>query len=217
MTSKGKLIYKIITTITLLVPLPVYLFLSATLFNIVPDYRIDNVTIEEVVTVDGFVYTTNTEAIYNGVVVYQDGNYGFVMDEDDILQVENSYYNHELADIKRLEIQKQTSYKLPMAFFISLVGVGIVALIISGKMQLYKKYPRISTLVALLTGTVILYVMSTIVTNIFNVFLVATVSWALYCIEYAVKTNAISSSQADKVENDLVSTLREAINGKVSR
>lgn len=217
MTSKGRLIYKIITTITLLVPLPVYLFLSATIFNIAPDYKIDNVTIEEVYVVDNFVYTDNTEAIYNGVVVYQDGNYGFVMDEDDILQVENSYYNYELADIKRLEIQKQTSYKLPLAFFISLVGVGIVVLVISGKMQLYKKYPRISTLVSLTTGTVILYVMSTIVTNIFNVFLVATVSWALYCLEYLVKNNAINKADADKTENDLVSTLREAINGKVSR
>ena len=211
MTSKGKLIYKIITAITLAVPLPIYLFLSATLFNITPDYRIDNVTIEEVVTVDGFVYTTNTEAIYDGVVVYSNGNYGFVMDEDDILQVENSYYNGSLEDIKKLELQKQTGYKLPMAFFISLVGVGIVALIISGKMQLYKKYPRISTLIALLTGTVILYVMSTIVTNIFNVFLVATVSWAVYCIEYLVKNNAISSSQADKAENDLISSLKEVL------
>lgn len=216
MTNKARLIYKIITTITLLVPLPVYLFLSATLFNIVPDYKLDNVAIEEVYVVNGFVYTDNTEAIYNGVVIYQDGNYGFVMDEDDILKVGNSYYNYELTDIKRLEIQKQTSYKLPLAFFISLVGVGIVALIISGKMQLYKKYPRISVLAALLTGTVILYIMSTIVTNIFNVFLIASVSWAVYCLEYFVKINAINKQQADKSENDLVSALKEAINGKIS-
>ena len=212
MTSKGKLLYKIITTITLLVPLPIYLFLSATLFNITPDYRIDNVTIEEVISVDGFVYTTNTEAVYDGVVIYSNGNYGFVMDEDDILQVENSYYNGSLEDIKKLELQKQTGYKLPLAFFISLMGVGIVALIISGKMQLYKKYPRISTLIGLLTGTIILYVMNIIVSNIFNVFLIATVSWAVYCLEYMIKEGIINKDIAEKEENDLIETLKKALN-----
>ena len=77
MKTKGKLIYKIITTITLLVPLPIYLILSATLFNIVPDYTIDNVTIEEVNVIEyedyNFLYIENTEAIYSGVVVQDNG------------------------------------------------------------------------------------------------------------------------------------------------
>ena len=215
MKTKGKLIYKIISTITLLVPLPIYLILSATLFNIVPDYVIDNVTFEEVNVIEyedyNFLYVENTDAIYNGVVVQDNGLYGFYMDEDDILKVENNYYNNNLEDIKKLEIQKETSYKLPLAFFISLMGVGIVALIISGKMQLYKKYPRVSTLIGLLTGTIILYVMNIIVSNIFNVFLIATVSWAVYCIEYMIKEGIINKDVAEKEENDLISTLKEAL------
>ena len=216
MKTKGKLIYKIISTITLLVPLPIYLILSATLFNIVPDYTIDNVTIEEVNVIEyedyNFLYVENAEAIYSGVVVQDNGLYGFYMDEDDILQIESDYYNNDLTDIKKLEIKKETSYKLPLAFFISLMGVGIVALIISGKMQLYKKYPRISTLIGLLTGTIILYVMNIIVSNIFSVFLIATVSWAVYCIEYMIKEGIINKDQAEKQENDLIETLKKALN-----
>ena len=126
-------------------------------------------------------------------------------------KVENNYYNNDLTDIKKLEIQKETSYKLPLAFFISLMGVGIVALIISGKMQLYKKYPRISTLIGLLTGTIILYVMNIIVSNIFNVFLIATVSWAVYCLEYMIKEGIINKDIAEKEENDLIETLKKGV------
>lgn len=211
MTAKSKLIYRIITIITLAVPLPIYLFLSATLFNIVPDYRIDDVELDTVVVVDNFMYSNNTDAVYDGVVVYRDGNYGFVVDEDDIIKIDGDYYNYKLEDIKKLEIQKQTGYKLPITFFISLLGVGIVVLIISGKMQLYKKYPRASALVALITITVLLLIINTIVSNIFNVFLIATISWALYCIEYAVNAGHISHAVADKQENDLISSLREAL------
>lgn len=215
MTAKSKLLYKIITIITLAVPLPIYLFLSATLFNIIPDYRIENIGIEDVLTVPyeeyTFMYTTNTEAVYDGVVVYRDGQYGFVVDEENIIQIDGDYYNYNLEDIKKLEIQKQTSYKLPISFAISLLGVGIVAMIISKKMQLYKTYPRASALVALITITVLLLIINTIVSNIFNVFLIATVSWALYCIEYAVNAGHISHAVADKQENDLISSLKEAL------
>ena len=216
MTAKSKLIYKIITAITLFAPVALYLFLSATLFNIIPDYRIKNVEIAEVNTIVyeeyNFVYTTNAQAVYDGVVVQDSGYYGFYVDEDDILRVGNDYYNYELEDIKKLEVQKQTSYKLPMTFFISLIGIGIVVLVVNGKMDIYKKYPRISTLVALLTGTGVLFIINTIVGNLFNVFLIATASWAVYCLEYLVKNNAINKDKADKVENDLVSALKEAIN-----
>lgn len=211
MTAKSKLIYKIVTIITLAVPLPVYLFLTATLFNIIPDYRIDNVEVAEVTVADNFMYTTNTDAILDGVVVYSNGNYGFEVDEDDIVLIDGDYYNYKLEDIKKLELQKQTSYKLPIAFIISLLGVGIVALILSKKMQLYKKYPRVSALLTLGVVTLILFIINTIVSNVLNVFIIATISWGLYCIEYAVKTNAISHDVAEKTENDLISTLREAL------
>ena len=215
MTAKSKLLYKIISSITLLVPLPLYLFLSATLFNIVPDYEIKNATVEQVSTIAYdeyvFVYSDGAEVVYDGVVVQDSGYYGFYVDEDDILQVGSKYYNNKLEDIKKLEVQKQSSYKIPLSFFISLFGVGIVVLIVQGKMEWYKKYPRISALVALVTGTAILYVMNTIIGNILNVFLIATASWAVYCLEYLAKQNIINKDKAEKEENDLISTLKEAL------
>jgi len=198
------------------VPLPVlFIFYSATLFNINPDYEMRNITSESVLVIEleeyNFIYTNDTEAIYDGVVVYHEGEYGFYMNADDILKVEDGYFNNQLEDIKTLEIQKQTSYKIPLSFFISLFGVGIVFLIISGKMQLYKKYPRASVLIALFTGTAMLYVMNTIISNILAVFLIATASWAVYCIEYMVQMNKLSQEQADKKESDVISALKDAL------
>ena len=213
--NKSRLLYKIITIITLGVPLPLYLFLSATLFNIVPDYEFKNITSESVLTLDTeeytFVYTNDTEAILNGAVVQYNGEYGFYMDEDDILKLDDGYYNSNLEDIKRLEIKKQTSYKLPLTFFISAFGVGIVALIVSGKLEWHKKYPRAAVLIALATGTAILYFLNTFIASILSVFLIATASWALYYLEYLVQQNKISQEKATKSESDVLSALKEAL------
>ena len=55
MANKSNLLYKIITIITLAVPLPLYLFLSATLFNITPDYTINHAKITELAIVSEIV------------------------------------------------------------------------------------------------------------------------------------------------------------------
>jgi len=214
MSNKGNIIYKIIASITLFVPLPLYLFLSATLFNITPDYTMDNVEFNEVIYDDGFLYTTNNEAIYDGVVVSQDGLYGFIIDEEDIVEIDNHYYSLKdgvLTDIKKLEVQKELSYKLPLVFFISLLGVLIVVLIVNKKMQWHLKYPRLAVLVALLTATVILYILSTVLSNILIVFMIATASWAVYLLEYYARKGVIDKDKADKEESDLKSALRKAL------
>ena len=212
-TKKSKLIYRILTIITLGAPLPIYLFLAATLFNINPDYEIRNITSESVTVVDldeyTFVYTNDTEAILEGVVVYHDGKYGFYMNDDDIIQLKDGYFDHELTDIKVFEMKKQLQYTLPLTFFISLFGVGIVFLIVSGKMQWHKKYPRTAVLVALVTGSVILLILNTFIANILNIFLVATASWALYCVEYVMHNNAQVET---KPQSDILTALKEALN-----
>lgn len=220
-----KTLYKIITVITLAVPLPIYLFLSATIFNIVPDYTFKNATIDEVLTetVDDytFIYTNDTSAVLNGSVTYYDGHYGFYIDGETIIKADDGIFSYALdeksqtysfQDIKLLEKQTQTSYKLPIAFFISAVGAGIVFLVVSKKMEWYKKFPRIATLVGLATGTGILFLMNVIIGNIMNVFLVATISWAVYCLEYSIQNNLISETKAKKTESDLLQALKEAIN-----
>lgn len=213
---KKKTIYKLITILTLAVPLPLYLFLSATLFNINADVTYKNVDSEDLIVTDAYIYTNEENAVYQGVFAYEDERYVFYYGEDDVIKVDDGYFSVEdgaLVDIKELAIQKEMGYKLPMAFVISAVGVGIVLLVINGKMQIYKKYPRISTLVALVTGTLILLVIDTIVSNLFGVFLIATVSWALYCLEYWVNENFINEEKSKKVESDLLKSLKDAWGG----
>ena len=53
-------------------------------------------------------------------------------------------------------------------------------------MGFLKKYRRLSVLLSLLIGTLILYGIDLIVSNMLNVFLVALASWTVYCIEYLV-------------------------------
>lgn len=214
---KKKTLYKVITILTLAVPLPLYLFLSATLFNINADVTYKNVDSADLIVTDTYIYTNEENAVYQGVFAYEDNRYVFYYESDDIIKVDDGYYSVEegaLVDIKELAVRQEMGYKLPMAFFISAVGVGIVFLVVSGKMQWYKNYPRISALVALVTGTLVLLVIDTIVSNLFSVFLVATISWALYCLEYWVNENFITEEESKKVESDLMKSLKDALGGK---
>lgn len=222
MTKKGNLIYKIIVSITLFIPIPMYLFLSATLFGITPNYtinaKIDTISVFHVGD-EYFITTSDKTATIDGLIAYNEvyDVYGIYIDSDDIIKIEKNYYSYvhnknndtyELVDIKKFEVQKQTSYKIPLSFFISLGGVLIAVLIIQGKMQWHKKYKRLATLISLLSFTVIMLVINTIVSNLLNIFLVATTSWAIYCIEYLVVKGKIDKKKAEKQESDLLGTLR---------
>ena len=214
MTNKSKLIYKIITIVTLALPTTLYLFLSATLFNINADITIKHIKSADLVIVEDFGYTTNQDAIFSGETIYQNGQYGFYISDDTIIKVDDGYYSYidnELVDIKRATLQKETSYRLPLAFIVSVIGIGIIALVVQKKMQVYKNYPRISVLVSLILGTLVLYLIDIIAGSLFIVFLIATISWAVYCVEYMVKENMITEEDAKKSESDLLGALRKAL------
>lgn len=230
--KQGSLIYKIVTILTLGLPLPIYMFLSATLFNLTPDYQIKNVMIEELTVISEvveeetytYLVTDNIEVVFEGMVVYIQSHdkYGLRVDEEDIIKVDGNYYScllnkdtqaYELTDIKRFAIQETQRAKLPLAFFISVLAVLIVALVVQGKMKWHKKYPRIAVFIALLTGTVILYLIDTIVGSMLSVFMVATVSWGAYLLEYLVAQNKIKGETADKIENELTTALKNALKG----
>lgn len=222
-----KLIYKIVTAITLFAPLPLYLFLMATLFNIDPDYiiytEIENVEVLEIVEDEEqtFFITTINNAKMDGVVEFKYDKYGIVITEEDIIKIDKNYYSYienkekenvrELVDIKKFEVQKQQSYKLPISFFISLFAVLIVVLIIQGKMQWHKKHPRLAVLVALLTGTVILFILNSIIGSMLGVFAVATASWAVYCLEYLVYQNSLDEKDKANKESEILRALRGLI------
>ena len=206
------------------IPLPLYLFLSATLFNITPTHKIIGAKIDEINLIvqedDGFIYTDNQEAIMNGNVAYNEvlAKYGFYIDETSIIQVGFEYYGmvleenqYVLTDIETMEIQRQQQYKLPLSFFISIASILIVILVVQGKMQWHKTYPRLATFIALLTGTVILTIIKSIVGDIQYVFLIATTSWGMYCLEYLYFTNKITSKQLAKTQSTLVSELENRL------
>lgn len=206
------------------IPLPLYLFLSATLFNITPTHKITGAKIDEINLIvqedEGFIYTDNQEAIMSGNVAYNEvlAKYGFYIDETSIIQVGFKYYGmvleenqYVLTDIKTMEIQRQQQYKLPLSFFISIASILIVILVVQGKMQWHKTYPRLATFIALLTGTVILTIIKSIVGDIQYVFLIATTSWGMYCLEYLYYTNKITSKQLAKTQSTLVSELENRL------
>lgn len=213
MTKKNKLIYKIITGLTLIAPMAIYLFLSATLFNVNADITVKNATVSDLIINEDFIYTNNESVVYEGTITYYEGEYGFFVDEDTIIKTDDGYFNHELEDIKATQLKQETSYKLPIAFVISALGVGIVFMVVSNKMQWYKKVPRLSALIGLATGTLILYMMDIVVSNLLYVFLVATISWALYCVEYMVKEGTLTDKESKKADSKLLATLRELSNG----
>lgn len=78
-------------------------------------------------------------------------------------------------------------------------------------MQWHKTYPRLATFIALLTGTVILTIIKSIVGDIQYVFLIATTSWGMYCLEYLYYTNKITSKQLAKTQSTLVSELENRL------
>lgn len=225
-SKKGNVIYKVITAITLFVPLPVYLFLMATLFNIKPDYiiytTIDNVEVIEYIENENtdkeehlYFLTTKDNATMDGVVEFRDGRYGIFIEEEDIIKIDKNYYSYilkdnvrQLVDIKKFELKKQQSYKIPISFLISVFGVLVVVLIINGKMQWRKEHPRLAALITMLTVTVVLYIINVIISNILGVFIVATTSWAVYCLEYLVYKGTIEDREKEQKESEIIRALK---------
>ena len=214
---------KIVKLLTLVIPLPVYLFLMATLFSITPDYII-NTEIERVSVSayeeDYFIYTDDLEASMSGLIVYNAELevYGIVIEEEDIIKIDKDYYSYtlnedgirELVDIKKFAIQQEQSYKIPVSVFISLIGVLIVVLIVTKKLKWHEDHPKGAVFIALFTTTVILWILNTIIGGILGVFTVATISWGLYLLEDMIEKGALSNKEAEKVESDLLKALKEA-------
>ncbi|MCD8524531.1 MAG: hypothetical protein LRY67_01825, partial [Gammaproteobacteria bacterium] len=89
------------------------------------------------------------------------------------------------------------------------IGILIVILIIGGKMDLLKSHPRASVMFSLILGTLILWGIHSIVSDLLTVFVIATFSWAVYLIEYGVHNGMIENKSGDKLESTLLKTLKE--------
>lgn len=218
---KKKIFYKILTATTLILPMSVYLFLSATILNVKADYNItlfDNAEIMDYELENSvFLYNLYDKIEFKGgVIKYLDkvDSYGVEVFEGDIVKINNDYFVLELkenklefVDIDVWKLGRKESVNLPIALIISIVGAVIVGLIYAGKMQVFKKNKRLAVWVSLLLGTGILFLIDMIVSNMLNVFLVATVSWTIYCLEYVVLNGVKDDNKVNNLINELQNML----------
>lgn len=224
MTAKASRIYKIISALTLLLPMSVYLFVSSLITRIEYDYEV-NVKMAELSVVEleqeAFIYDTTTKALINGVVRYNDdlATYGIYLDADTVLRTKDGYYTYnqdkdglwQITNVKSAEIAVQRGWKIPLTFIISALGVFIVLMVVSGKMGWQKEHPRLAVLIALITGTLVLAVVNVIVSNLLGVFIVASISWGLYYLEWLWKNNKITTKDKTNIEASLLREIKEKI------
>ena len=167
------------------------------------------------------IYKTNQELTIKQI----NGRVGIVLEENDVVQFKNTdnvLYKgfhkfivdkqtmaFELQQTSRTDINLQTGYKLPSSFIAIVLGVGIILLIVNRKMSLYKTYPRASTLIALAVGTLILVIINLFVGSLLGVFITATASWAVYCVEYGIYNNMSAEKKQENKRNDVIEALEE--------
>lgn len=216
---KKKLIYKIISGLTLVLPLSVYLIIMATVFRISHHARIyanhNEVTLVERMHSQYILVDESIEE-FSARGQYYNGEVLISIAENEIFLFNDGYFtliNDKWADADEAKQKEDTSWKIPFTVFVSLGGIVIVGLVISGKMEFHKKFPRVATLISLILGTLILSGISAIVKNLADVFLIATLSWAVYMIEHAIYKGVVSGEKVKEIKSVLDNELDDALKG----
>lgn len=210
MKKKSLTVYNIISSLTLILPITVYLILMATIFKIQPDMvmsaEFDNVIIEEYEN-NYLIYSDLDTTFKGGNVIYHNDMIKAVISKKDIVKLDNGFYQINdkgvLADVSKKEVENTRASYITFTVVVGLVASLIVILIIKGKMEWHKKYKRTAVLISLVLGTVILYVMDLIVGHFFWVFLVFTLSWIAYMIEYGFYKGKIDEVTRDKLREEI--------------
>lgn len=220
--STKKLLYKIVSSLTLVLPISITLVVSAIYSKPIPNVVIlfESATpVEKIADIethfviiqdDKYLEIDNSRGAmevqylnndftlnknvseFDGIkkLTLKSGSYmRFITDDFDEI-VEKDKQN-KLVAVSIFNVE--TGNKLSLAFIVSILSTLIVVAIISGKMQLQKKYPKTAVFIALLSGTIVLSVINAIIGNILAVFIVATVSWGLYCLEHYYFYNVIDN------------------------
>ena len=91
-------------------------------------------------------YTEMPDTTIDGYTILYNGVVAAVIDNDDVIKIGFKYYSYvegkdgfALTELKLIE--KQQSYKIPITFFISVLGAMIVILVAMKKMQVLKDHP----------------------------------------------------------------------------
>jgi len=204
---------KIIQIATLILPLSVYLFLSATLFGVKPDLTIKETPVEHInVTMirddEYFLYGTLDTVYIGGVVSNRNGVIGALIDSDDVIKVGFKYYSYNEVDgvyglYEQNVVNVEKGYKLPLAAMIVLVGIFVVALIYLKKLNHLKENPKLALLVTLWSLAISFYVLNEIVSNFANVFMIAAISWTAFLLEEKAFADKEKTNKVNSLLNDL--------------
>ena len=235
--EKKKLLFKIIGAMTLALPISITLVVSAIWSKPTPDYvitfndalAVDLETINEkvvitehddknkalVISFDEFTFYnidfTYYDKIIDGKYIVKDKSYiRFLSDDfDNVLEIIDGDPFNKLDKVSHINIQ--TGNKLSLSLIVSVIATLVVVGIISGKMQLHRKYPKSATFIALLSATIIIGVINAIIGSIFTVFVVATISWGAYCLEDAYFKSLQPVNESQQQQNALIDELRRLL------
>lgn len=202
--------YKILVALTFILPISSFILYSA-ITGMEYDATIyDASTIHVTSYDDGFVVYSDG-ASYDGYLVPYLERYGLYIEEGDIVKVDREFYTIHEGQWKNFDDVPQPIRKTnnTVISIVSVIGILIVVLIIGGKMDLLKSHPRASVMFSLLLGTLILWGVSSIVSDLLSVFVIATASWGAYLIEYGIHNGKIDKKTGDKLESTLLSALKE--------
>lgn len=239
--KNSALLYKIISGMTLVLPMSITLIISAIWSSPTPNVVVMFDTPNEIKKVEDLgTFITfekfddkkiKTKIDFDKIDEINAYNVDFTAyekEEDGQYLFKNDYYvrfvgekfdkiieftieNEVVTFGKVSNINKETGNKLSIGFISSVIATVIVVAIISNKMRLYRKYPKLATFIALLIGTIILAIIETIIGGILNVFIVATISWGAYCLENYFYKNSKTNTEGEKKYSDLLNAL-ERIN-----
>lgn len=218
---KNKYGYKILTILTLLLPMMSFVLIS-TITNKPHDaelYLYEETSVINFETYEGNYIVYSPKASYTGFLVPYNEEYGVLLEENEIIKVNRDYYTpffnqetqaYELTNLEDIPptVEKANTWTLSVAI---MVAIGIVALIIGSKMDVLKKNPRASVLVSLLVLALIFMGLNSIIYDMYRVFVIATASWGGYCIEYLIHEGNISKLDGEKAESTLLNKLKEAL------
>ena len=207
------------------IPLLVYIWLSATLFNVKVDVVMEmtgtNIHQEHHYEELGrvFIYTINSDAKYiGGVVEYNKEvkQYGVWLRDGQMIKINKDLYGVnfneeskkiEMVEINAFKVVKEEGVSFPVATFISALAILVVILVVNGKMKWFMKHKKVGVLISLMLGTLILYGINLIVSNMFTVFLMSTILWIIVMIEDAVFLGLEKDKDLDDLKNDLINAL----------
>ena len=195
---KKKILFRTLSYSVLVLPMFIFLILSATIFNVkVKHFLVVNdeslVDVYEVEDGELFVTTSEKEVLFVGVISYREDydSFGFYIGEGDVVKVNNKYFAGFVEESGEMVLQKFSPYKLnkkengwkiPTTLIFSVVGLVFVGLIFSGKLKFSRRYMKASILISLGIGVGVSALINALVNQIYLVFLISFISFALYLI-----------------------------------